>query len=431
MRRTLALATALATALVALAGAEARADVAGTWNLVGPDGQTRGSLELAVSTAGEFSVTRTLDGKTDRGSARRAANVLHVQLERQSGFVDELDFERLHAPRTPVRFDLAIAKGPRWGDELLSDPSSDLRYVPVWKEQPLAALSPDLEAYAASRQGDVAVCVRDYHRRIVFTRNASTQIRTASIVKMIILAGVFDRANAQGRGLTGFESANAPPMIEQSDNDAATNLFNDIGAAAGLQAIANKAGMRSTAANDAWGYTETTAPDMALLAAEIYDESLLGPAASEQALSYLTRISPAQSFGVGATPAGYKAFKNGWYPETESGVWRVNTVGVVRDGGADVGYSVCVLSRYPIGNGQGYGNAACSTLCQQIFAAAAKNHEVVPPVDPPPPPPPAVAPVPAPEKAPPPPASKPRPEPHWWERAARKLHELVSALGRG
>lgn len=401
----LALALALAVSLPAIA----RAEVAGAWSLVAGE-EKKGSLTLSREAPGVYRATLDLDGRTRSGTARREGEALKCVFPPVRGIVELLPFEE--RPEVPeLRCELRVARGERWGEERLEDPTGQHRLEPVWETRDLAELSPEAEQYAKERAGEVCVAVRDPRRRTVWVLNPETRIRTASIVKMAVMAAVMHRANEEGRDLTQAEVRDIGPMIRVSDNDATTRLFNSLGKGPGLARFFEKAGMTATKPHPMnwWGYTDTTAPDMARLAALVYERDLLGVGMSDRALEWLSNIAASQSWGLeqGSPPEAFVAFKNGWYPEDESGVWRVNSVGAVRQTeGADVGFALAVLTRYPIGRGQGYGERTTTEVTRLVHAALAARDESSPDAEPEP------APVPrAPEDGLPLPGAPPPPPP--------------------
>ncbi|MEV6131093.1 serine hydrolase [Streptomyces violaceusniger] len=171
---------------------------------------------------------------------------------------------------------------------------------------------------------------------------------TASIVKVGILAALLLRAEDEGRSLTAQERSHAAVMIERSDNDAATALWQTIGGAAGLDAAHQRLGLTATRAGSGgnWGVTLTTAADqLALLRAVFADDSPLDGAARTYLRALMGRVVDRQSWGVSAAADGGgpgTRLKNGWMPRDATGLWVVNSIGeVTADGRA---YLVAVLS---------------------------------------------------------------------------------------
>lgn len=119
-------------------------------------------------------------------------------------------------------------------------------------------------------------------------------------------------------------------MIEQSDNDAASELYRQIGGAAGLDEANAVFGLTATTAgaDGYWGLTSTTAADQLRLLRVVFGP---GSPLDADAQAYLQRlmgrISSGQDWGVSA--AGPALLKNGWLPRADSGLWVVNSIGRV------------------------------------------------------------------------------------------------------
>ncbi|MEU0115166.1 serine hydrolase [Streptomyces bobili] len=172
---------------------------------------------------------------------------------------------------------------------------------------------------------------------------------TASIVKVDILAALLLQAQDAGRHLTAREKAYATTMIENSDNDSATALWNSVGGATGLDAANERFGLTGTEGGDGllWGLTRTTAADQLTLLRQVFGTDSTGSELSETSRTYLQglmgRIAAGQHWGVSAVADGSAwALKNGWLPRTATGLWDVNSIGRVTSGGHD--YLVAVLS---------------------------------------------------------------------------------------
>ncbi|WP_053848909.1 serine hydrolase [Streptomyces sp. NRRL B-24085] len=209
-------------------------------------------------------------------------------------------------------------------DELLADA---MKAVDVTGEQRVSVAVLDLES------GDSAV-----HGDGVFD--------TASIVKVDILAALLLRHQEAGTSLSAREKAYATTMIENSDNTAASALWDVIGRAAGLDAANERFGLTGTEGGDGalWGLTRTTAADQLALLQQVFGE---GSELSETSRSYVQglmgQIEADQRWGVSAAADGSGwALKNGWLPRSTTGLWDVNSIGRVTVAGRDC--LVAVLS---------------------------------------------------------------------------------------
>ncbi|MGQ4436057.1 MULTISPECIES: serine hydrolase [unclassified Streptomyces] len=170
---------------------------------------------------------------------------------------------------------------------------------------------------------------------------------TASIVKVDILAALLLQAQDAGRTLTSTEKSYATTMIQNSDNDSATALWNLIGTADGLDAANRTFGLTGTTggAGPLWGLTQTTAADQLTLLQQVFgDDSKLSAASQSYIQGLMKEIEADQQWGVSAAADGSKwALKNGWLARSTTGLWDVNSIGRVTGTDGDE-YLVAVLS---------------------------------------------------------------------------------------
>ncbi|MER6226273.1 serine hydrolase [Streptomyces sp. 900105755] len=178
---------------------------------------------------------------------------------------------------------------------------------------------------------------------------------TASIVKVDILATLLLQAQDAGRHLTATEKAYATKMIENSDNTSASQLWDVIGKAAGLDAANKRFGLTSTEGGDGalWGLTQTTAADQLTLLQQVFgDDSKLSEASQAYIQGLMKTVESDQRWGVSAAADGSQyALKNGWLARSTTGLWDVNSIGRVTVGGTD--YLVAVLSKGTVSQAKG------------------------------------------------------------------------------
>jgi beta-lactamase class A len=186
---------------------------------------------------------------------------------------------------------------------------------------------------------DIGVAVLDRHTGHTYTYNGTKQFRTASIVKVDILATLLLQANRAGRSLNTSERQLASAMIKYSDNDAASTLWRRIG---GISNSMSTFGLTSTkqGSDGDWGETTTTAEDQLRLLQRLADNAIPG---SDYILNLMSGVASDQDWGVSAAAKqGEKtALKNGWYPL--SGGWIINSLGRITDTDSDL--LIVVLSR--------------------------------------------------------------------------------------
>lgn len=163
----------------------------------------------------------------------------------------------------------------------------------------------------------------------------SGSFETASIVKVDILVVLLVQRSGS---LTTAQKLLAREMITESDNDAATALYQAVGSASGLNGTNAKLGLVETTAGTAgnWGLTRTTAADQVRLLRLVFQPtSLLTPAAQAYVVSLMTAVDDDQDWGVSVADqdgVGY-AIKNGWLPRSTTGLWDVTSIGSVQSGG--------------------------------------------------------------------------------------------------
>lgn len=226
-------------------------------------------------------------------------------------------------------------------------------------------LNRDLGKALAARGGTVSVAFLDLTNGVSCDEDANRHFDSASVVKTAILAALLHRTQHAHAALAANERALATAMITQSDNDAASALWQRIGGAAGLRSFLAAAGMTQTVPGSGgrWGLTQITAHDeIKLLSLLATDNHVLSPASRAYELDLMERVVPSQRWGAprGALPGEIVAVKNGWLP-LSSGGWRVNTTGV---GLGRRSYLVVVLSD---GNpSMDYGVATVSSVARAI-----------------------------------------------------------------
>jgi hypothetical protein len=137
----------------------------------------------------------------------------------------------------------------------------------------------------------------------------------ASVVKSLILAAELERLDREGRPLDPATRATLTRMITVSDNDAATQIFADVGPE-GVTAIAHRVGMRDLETSTVWGATRISPADMALMFSGL--NRVLPERYERFGKGLLGSITPDQSWGIPAVaePLGWNArFKGGWRPD--------------------------------------------------------------------------------------------------------------------
>jgi hypothetical protein len=208
-----------------------------------------------------------------------------------------------------------------------------------------ARLSRDIRAAMAGRTDTIAVTVDDRRTGVVCRWDEGHRFDSASVVKATILAALLRWHQETRRPLTANEKSLATAMITQSDNNAASALWAEVGHAR-LRHFLNLARMTETILGPSgyWGLTQITARDeLTLLRLLTGANSVLSNASRSYELGLMARVIPSQRWG---TPAGAPSavtvhVKNGWLPRATRG-WRIHSIGAFTGHGRD--YMIAVLT---------------------------------------------------------------------------------------
>ena len=205
-------------------------------------------------------------------------------------------------------------------------------------------VSADLWAGLHGRNGSHSVSVYDRVTGLSCIYNGSKHFDSASIVKAIILGALMRWHQETKKPLSSWEKNEATLMIEQSDNDAATDLWDELGTY-NLQHFLNLAGMGEThlGQDGEWGLTQVTAHDETLLLKLLAtSNSVLDTSSRNYQLDLMAHVTNWEAWGVTAgTPSDVTwHVKNGWLPDATG--WHINSIGAFTGHGKD--YMIAVLS---------------------------------------------------------------------------------------
>lgn len=179
-----------------------------------------------------------------------------------------------------------------------------------------------------------------------YSLNPGNRQNTASVFKVMVMAGTLLEAQTDGRAVTDWEMAQMVPMITESTNSEVRYLWSHFGGSPWFRSQRDIFGLTQTSVTadngSAWGNTQTSARDQVNLLRQV----LLGhwgpldPAYRAVALDLMTSVVPSQTWGVSAgVPSGWTvALKNGFAGSV------INSVGWVDEPGSSQGYVVAILS---------------------------------------------------------------------------------------
>ena len=203
--------------------------------------------------------------------------------------------------------------------------------------------------YLATRAGTILAAVYDVGTGQTWHLGQGRPQDEASVVKLDVLETLLGELHGSVTGLPASDRWLTKQMIEDSDNDAATSLWYQVGGAPRIRSFNTAAGLADTSPSSCvncpgfpwpgWGLTTTTPADQLILLKNLVKpSSLLSDADRGYALSLMENVTPSQRWGVsgGVPPQVTVALKNGWLPLDSAGTdWQVNSVGWVSGQGRD------------------------------------------------------------------------------------------------
>lgn len=200
--------------------------------------------------------------------------------------------------------------------------------------------------YLKSRSSNVSVAVYDESNGQTYLYHPNLRFDTASIVKAIIMADLLHQSTVTSRPLTPYEQDLMTPMIEYSNNNDASQLWDLAGRFKGIQQFLTTAGMDQTTPGryGYWGLTQTSAFDeVKLISDYAYPNRLIGNSQRAYGLNLMEHVVSWEHWGVsGGIPNGVTvALKNGWLPIGSRG-WEINSIGYIDGQGRN--YVVAVLT---------------------------------------------------------------------------------------
>lgn len=184
--------------------------------------------------------------------------------------------------------------------------------------------------------GHVAVAVDNLSTGTTAAVNGTDEFVTASIVKVDILATLLYQKQEAGQELTEDEQELATTMIENSDNDSATDLYDDVGGSTAIDDANRDFGLTETTVgtDGYWGLTTTTVDDQIRLLRGVFTRpSVLSSASQDYIQDLMSQVEADQRWGVPAAADSGTDYmvKNGWLPNPT--LWEINSIGEITHDG--------------------------------------------------------------------------------------------------
>jgi hypothetical protein len=248
----------------------------------------------------------------------------------------------------------------------------------VDQSSPLASAA---TSYLSTRTGDITAAVYNVSTGKTWTTKPGDAQAAAGIVKVDIMSTLLAQTTSTGQPISTADQNLMSTMIEQSDDDSATSLWNAAGGPSAISAFNGTVGLKQTTpstcltcpgfSGPGWALTTTTAVDQVdLLEHLITPNAQIGTTERAYALNLMENVDSSERWGVtGGVPAGVTvALTNGSVPLSNS-LWQVNSIGWVNGNGRD--YILAVLTD---GNSsEQYGIDTINALSGVVWTSMAPN----------------------------------------------------------
>lgn len=205
------------------------------------------------------------------------------------------------------------------------------------------------EIAAGLPRGTVSVAAFNTVTARTYGYDADDAMDAASLIKLDVVEALVLQHQDSGVPLSDDTVALATTMIENSDNDAASALWDQVGGAPGVADADQRFGLSHTVPDPdgQWGLSTTDAADQLALLANLIRPGPLDGASRSFVLGLMQQVESDQNWGVSAAadPGTTTALKNGWLDvDDDGGLWAVASVGSVTVHGQQV--LLAVLTRH-------------------------------------------------------------------------------------
>jgi hypothetical protein len=209
--------------------------------------------------------------------------------------------------------------------------------------------------YVDERADTVTAALYDINTSQTYELHPGVAQAEASVVKVDIMATLLSQGTNTTTTLSTSSQQLLTGMIEESDNDSATALWDQVGGPDAINSFNQRIDMTATTPSQCvtcpnfpwpgWGLTTTTAEDQVkLLRQFVFMSPVLTTAERTFGLGLMENVTSSEAWGVtGGVPAGVTvALKNGWLPLSGESDWQVNSIGWIEGDGRS--YILAVLT---------------------------------------------------------------------------------------
>ena len=207
--------------------------------------------------------------------------------------------------------------------------------------------------YVDGRIGTVTAALYNINTSQTFGLHPGVAQAEASVVKVDIMAELLSTNTTTG--LSASSQQLLTSMIEESDNESATALWDQVGGPDAINSFNQRIDMTATTLSQCvtcpnfpwpgWGLSTTTADDqIRLLRQFVLPSPVMTTTERNLALGLMENVISSEAWGVtGGVPAGVNvALKNGWLPLVGESDWQVNSIGWINGDGRN--YMLAVMT---------------------------------------------------------------------------------------
>jgi hypothetical protein len=201
--------------------------------------------------------------------------------------------------------------------------------------------------------------------------NVPKEFYMASSVKVPIMLALLSQLERQGREPNAAESSLLMTMIENSNNNSAQALYEEIGGARALDDFMQSLHINSFSAyQDAWGYSTISPLSMVRLLTLLRDGRVLTAPDRSLALYLMEHIQSDEQRGVGTATSNDAtvAMKDGWVAAPD-GLWVMNTSGIVTLRSETYVISVYSQEDNSLDEGLDIAERVCALVSRQLLAS--------------------------------------------------------------
>jgi hypothetical protein len=235
-----------------------------------------------------------------------------------------------------------------------------------------------ITALLGTRSGHIEVAVDEVDQHVTMTAGRQLPQAEASVVKVDILAALLATSSRTKTALSVTDQNLAESMIEESNNDSATSLWDAAGGTSGIAKFDSSLGLRHTTPSacvvcagfpwPGWGLSTTTPLDeISLLRAIFLSDADLNAVNRVAMLHLMESVISTERWGVstGVVGGATVALKNGWLPLNASSTdWQINSVGWVHGDGRNY-----LIALFSTGNpNEAYGIQSLNEISQVVWS---------------------------------------------------------------